>query len=87
MTKKNIPLIVGLAMPVAMTLFFAASVYIPQFFHRPRHDFVYVPNNGYAQNYSIRDGKLIKEAPPAPSCRRMQTACGCMTSPKTTAAR
>ena len=39
--KKNISLLIALAVPVAMVLFIAASIYLPGMFIQPHFNFVY----------------------------------------------
>lgn len=46
--KKNLPLILAIAIPVAMILFVAGSIYLPKLFFKPTVNFLYVVNDGYA---------------------------------------
>jgi len=39
--KPNVPLIVGIGVPVLMMLFVAAAIYLPGLFQKPQFDFVY----------------------------------------------
>lgn len=39
--KPNVPLIVGIGVPVLMMLFVAAAIYLPGLFKKPQFDFVY----------------------------------------------
>lgn len=61
-TRKNIPLIVGLAIPVLMVLFVAGSIYLPGFFVRPRFSFLYSTGDSYYSRYqySLENGKLVE---------------------------
>lgn len=69
--RKNITLIIALAIPVIMVLFIIGSVYIPKLFVNPQYSFVYMDtyNDGYynynAQiteryTYEVRNGKIVK---------------------------
>lgn len=70
--KKNISLIVGLAIPVLMIVAVAGSIYIPQLFApKPAYDFLYSTNDGPysypgAGGYDVRNGKIVKIPPLAP---------------------
>ncbi len=71
-TKKNIPLIVALSIPVSMIVLTAVSIYLPSMFAKPKIDFVYSSGGDYCnQNrYSVRNGKIIEieiKKPPEPS--------------------
>gem|GEM_PF-5973233 len=61
--QKNIPLIVGLSVPILMILFVAGSIYLPRWFTkvRPQVNFLY-STGGYwgSDNFIIRDGKIQK---------------------------
>jgi len=62
MRKHNIPLIVGLSIPVLMILFVAGSIYLPGVFVHPKTNFLYSYSSGYNYNYqiyAISNGKLI----------------------------
>jgi hypothetical protein len=80
-TRKNIPLIVGLALPLLMIIAVAVSIYVPRLYaEKPATDFLYVIGDthfygyGYSQ-YAVVNGRLEKqelpeelrqEAPPIP---------------------
>lgn len=60
---KNLPLLVGLAIPFLMILFVAASIYLPQLFSHaePKQDFLYVTGESYpTEHFVVRNGKLEK---------------------------
>ncbi|MDD5084043.1 MAG: hypothetical protein PHT88_03905 [Candidatus Moranbacteria bacterium] len=66
--KKDWSLRLAIALPLAMIVFVAASIYIPRFFApKPAYGFVYVANDtskGYfIPEYALRivDGQLVKE--------------------------
>jgi hypothetical protein len=60
--RKNLSLIIGLAIPVLMILFVAGSIYLPQFFVHPKHNFLYALGSGYNGQYefTVENGKLTK---------------------------
>ena len=61
--RKNITLIVGIAIPLFMIVFVAASIYLPAFFaDPPKYSFLYTTNDvyKYASEYSIVNKKLTK---------------------------
>lgn len=66
--KRNIPLIVGIAIPIAMILFVAGSIYLPALFAQPKYNFLYSIGDGDyypGQLYSVRDGRLVKNEFPS----------------------
>ena len=64
---KNWPLWLGLAIPVVMILFVAASIYLPRLWAEPpQYDFIYMTGDHYVYQdsniyYVVQDGKLIME--------------------------
>jgi hypothetical protein len=57
--KKNIPLIVGISIPILMILFVAGSIYLPSLFVKPSYNFLYLLGAScYGQPYSVVNGKL-----------------------------
>lgn len=68
--KKNITLILGMSIPVLMILFVIGSIYIPRLFIKPQFNFLYSQggSNYYGQQqYSVQNGKLIKNENKQPS--------------------
>ncbi len=76
--ESKLPLIIGIAIPVAMILFVAGAIYLPHLFAAPpQYDFVYaVQKNQYNQQYyyspqtfltyfEVKDQKLSPKAFPA----------------------
>lgn len=62
-SKKNISLLVGMAIPIFMILLIASSIYLPSLFApAPKFNFLYVKEDGYGGNheYDIRNGELAK---------------------------
>lgn len=67
-TTKNIPLIIGVTLPVFMIIFTAAAIYIPGYFAKPPTvDFVYVTGDEYYDcewDYRVINGRLTRIARP-----------------------
>ncbi len=65
MHKKNIPLIVGIALPFVLIAVLAAIVYIPSLFVNPSHNFVYTYEDryyydgSYDTRYEVENGKIV----------------------------
>jgi hypothetical protein len=68
---KDVALIVGLLIPVAMIVFIASAIYLPRVFTRvdpPQYDFLYMV--GYppgSERVFVRDGRLVREDVDAPA--------------------
>lgn len=58
--KKNVPLIVGLSIPVLMIIFVAASIYLPGLFVQPKVNFLYSLGGDYysKSKYYVLDDKI-----------------------------
>ena len=58
--KKNIPLIVALAIPILMIVLTAGSIYLPSLFVKPTSDFIYLigGNYCYGKQYFVQGGRL-----------------------------
>jgi len=72
--KHNIPLLVGILVPLLMIVFVAASVYLPALFVKPTYDFIYTSQNdyryapyAYGTSYDVENGKIVKHTTPPPS--------------------
>ncbi len=63
--SKDVALIVGLLIPVAMILFIAGAIYLPRAFSRvepPSHDFLYLVGYPYgAERFAVVDGHLTRQ--------------------------
>jgi hypothetical protein len=62
MQQKNIPLIVGVTIPVLMIFFVLGSIYVPGWFVQPQYDFLYMtvnPAGGCWQNYPVANQRLV----------------------------
>ncbi len=68
--KSNIPLVIGLLLPVLMILFVAGSIYLPSLGEKaqPQYDFLYGVDTSYGApgtyQYFVRGGKLMREENP-----------------------
>ena len=63
--KKNISLVIGIAIPLLMILFVAGSIYVPTLFVKPASvNFLYETGDEYpyaAARYVVEKGKLTKD--------------------------
>lgn len=68
MNKQNIPLVVGITLPLVLVVLVAIAVYLPRTFADPQYDFVYVVNDRTlydreCETYVVDDaGQLTIEA-------------------------
>lgn len=78
--KQNVPLLVGLALPVIMIILVALSIYLPRFLSSavPQYDFLYMANNNYSgcTTYSVQMGRLIKFENQNDNCKNWRAADG-----------
>ncbi len=60
--KKNIPLIVGIAIPLVMIILVGASIYIPRLYVKPQTNFLYQTGGDYytSREYVVDNGTLVK---------------------------
>lgn len=69
-TKKNLPLLAALAIPLLMILGVAVAVYLPGLGKKPAYNFLYLSGTGvtypgYANFYfSVENSRLVKQAAP-----------------------
>lgn len=67
-SKKNLPLLAALAIPLLMVLGLVAAVYLPSLGKSPNYNFLYVSGSGVAYPgyqdyvYLVKDGRLAKQA-------------------------
>ncbi len=62
-SKKNISLMIGIAIPIFMIILIAASIYLPFLFvSAPQFNFLYVTEDSYGRNfqYGVENGVLVK---------------------------
>lgn len=73
MKKENIPLVVGLAIPVILVVILGLVIYMPRLFIEPQYDFIYAVGDypsyvNAATNqqieYTVFNGELIKRVTP-----------------------
>jgi hypothetical protein len=67
--RKNLPLIIGLAIPLLMIAFVAISIYVPSWFANPQYSFIYTVKdnyNMYGDRYFVQNGAIAKETIPYP---------------------
>jgi hypothetical protein len=71
MKTNNLPLIVGISLPLVFIVIISAVVFLPSFFVKPQYDFVYTTTDqtygyygyeqGYKNNYRVDNGKIVLE--------------------------
>ena len=69
MKKENIPLVIGLCIPVLMIIIVAISIYLPTLFApEPIHNFIYASwhQNYASHHYYVDKGKIVREESPPP---------------------
>lgn len=69
MKKNNIPLIIGILIPVLMIVFVWVSIYLPTLFTQPKYNFIYASGGDYYQlkSYAVENSKLVKNEVKYPS--------------------
>jgi len=72
MNTKNLPLIVGISLPIIFIILISAIVFIPSLSMKPQYDFIYSTEDssyGYSQNYKntyiVTGGRIAVQALPA----------------------
>lgn len=60
--RKNISLILGVAIPLLMIVAVACAIYLPGLFVKPTYDFVYTLGSDiyYSPYYEVENGKIVK---------------------------
>lgn len=76
MKTNNLPLIVGISLPLVFIVIISIVVFLPSFFVKPQHDFIYTDSDpyqnygyygydqGYKNTYGVENGKIILEPVP-----------------------
>jgi hypothetical protein len=67
--RKNLPLILGFAIPILMVVFVIGTIYVPALIVKPHYGFVYATGNryyDYGDHYVVESGKVIKKTIPVP---------------------
>lgn len=65
MNNKNLPLIIGVALPIVFIVIIAIVIFAPSYFMKPAYNFIYTfDSNYYPYNksyYKVENGKIIPE--------------------------
>jgi hypothetical protein len=68
MKNKNLPLIIGISLPIVFIIIIAFVIYIPSLFVKPLHNFIYtVDGNSYSYNqdyrftHKVEDNRVVTE--------------------------
>jgi hypothetical protein len=71
MKTKNLPLIVGISLPIVFILIISIVIFTPQLFVKPQYNFIYTLDDTYNRydyryenTYEVEDGKIVKETAP-----------------------
>lgn len=68
---QKITLWIGIAIPIAMIIFIAGSIYIPGIFIKPQYNFIYATSGDtsyyYDRLYTVEEGKVIRRPVIAPT--------------------
>lgn len=74
MKTNNLPLIVGISLPLVFIVIISVVVFLPSFFVKPQYDFVYTTidqsydyygyDQGYKNTYGVENGKIVLEPVP-----------------------
>lgn len=69
--KKNIPLLVGIALPILFIVGISIAVFVPSIFINPQHNFIYTEENtyygygqGYRSTYKVENDRIVLEQLP-----------------------
>ena len=79
MKNKNLPIIIGLSLPVMLILMIALSIYLPQLWTSPpKYNFIYAINKSYYpfEEYYVENDKLAKRPKTYPQQPNVQPASG-----------
>lgn len=62
MKKENIPLLLGLFIPVVLIFFVGVSIYVPTLLTQPKYNFIYVAGGDYylLDGFAVQNNKVIK---------------------------
>jgi hypothetical protein len=72
MQTKNLPLIIGIALPIVFILGISVFLFVPSHFVDPQYDFIYTMedryygfnDHGYRNTYKVEDGRIALEPLP-----------------------
>ncbi len=64
MKTKNLPLIIGIALPILFIIVISVVIFVPSLYVKPAHDFIYTTTDRYVYNqlptyaYAVQSGKI-----------------------------
>lgn len=71
MQTKNLPIIIGIALPILFIVIISAVVFVPSLFVKPQHNFIYTQENsynyynqGYKNTYKIENEHITLQQMP-----------------------
>jgi len=71
MKTKNLPLIVGIALPIVLIIIISIVMFVPSFFINPQHNFIYTTGDNtygaydtFRSNYRVDGNRIISESQP-----------------------
>ena len=73
--KQNLPLILGISLPVLMILFVVGSIILPGMFTQPETNFLFTVDDRYYGNYrryAVENGKVAERPAPAVTDRESE---------------
>ena len=85
--KQNIPLYVGLALPVIMIILVTLAIYLPRVLSSavPQYDFLYMVNTNYSgcSSYGVQMGHVVKFENQTEQCKNWKVVDGSVPAPDT----
>jgi hypothetical protein len=73
MKSKNLPIIIGIALPLVFITIISLVLFVPSFFIKPKHNFIYsIPSNSYysysdyKNTYVVEKNSLVLKKNPLP---------------------
>lgn len=68
MKTKNLPLLIGIALPLIFIIIVAFVIFTPSFFIKPEHNFIYTTENSYYSynqqydnSFRVEDNRIVLE--------------------------
>jgi hypothetical protein len=78
MKKKNLPLIIGISLPVIFIIVISVVIFTPSFFIKPQYNFIYSTESpyysydqGYKNTYIVENNHIATQALPVPTDNRI----------------
>jgi hypothetical protein len=65
--KKNLPLIIGIALPIIFIIIISFVLFVPSLYVKPQHNFIYTTsdyygyNQGYQETYKVLNNRIVTE--------------------------